>query len=403
MENQHKYLIIGGGLAAVSAISGIREQDPQGSIALLSRESSLPYNRPWLSKQLWTGKKKAEENLIRSREFYSAQHAALFLNTEAAVIRLKEKTVEDFRGNRFRYEKLLLATGGQPRRLDHDGGLVQYYRTLEDYQALRQATGNHENFLVVGGGFIGAELAAALTMNHKKVSMIFPDTLVLERILPLELAEFVTQYFRQKGIDIWVTDAPVSFARTLGGKISLATRAEMALETDFVVAGLGLNLNTRLASDAGLAISDGVTVNAMLQTSNPDIYAAGDIACFPSPAFGPRRVEHEDNAKAQGFLAGQNMAGAAKPYSYIPFFYSDLFDLGFEAVGLLDSRLQTFADWKTHFREGVVYYLREGKVKGVLLWNVWKKTDAAREIINSGKTFHDPGKLKGLLLDMAHV
>jgi NADPH-dependent 2,4-dienoyl-CoA reductase/sulfur reductase-like enzyme len=163
------------------------------------------------------------------------------------------------------------------------------------------------------------------------------------------------------------------------------------------LAGAGIEPNVDLARKAGLAVENGIVVDELLRTSHPDIYAAGDVASFHNPALGKRiRVEHEDNANTMGKAAGRNMAGSAEPYRHLPFFYSDLFEFGYEAVGELDSRLETFADWKQPNKEGVVYYLREGRVRGVLLWNVWGKVDAARELIASPGPF-SADSLKGRL------
>ena len=152
-----------------------------------------------------------------------------------------------------------------------------------------------------------------------------------------------------------------------------------------------------LAEQAGLAVEDGILVDEHLRTSQEAIYAAGDVARFPNPALGRRvRVEHEDNANTMGAAAGRNMAGAARPYTHLPFFYSDLFDLGYEAVGDLDAGLETVADWKEPHREGVVYYLGDGRVRGVLLWNVWEQVDAARRLIAEPGPFRAqdlPGRL----------
>jgi len=143
-----------------------------------------------------------------------------------------------------------------------------------------------------------------------------------------------------------------------------------------------------LAVSSGLKVENGIVVDEFLRTSEPEVYAAGDVANFFSPAFGRRlRVEHEDNANTMGRAAGAAMAGKASPYHHLPFFYSDLFDLGYEAVGELDPHLETVADWKEEHREGVVYYLREGRVRGVLLWNIWGQVDAARQLINGPGPF----------------
>ena len=182
-----------------------------------------------------------------------------------------------------------------------------------------------------------------------------------------------------------------------GGQIALQTAGGRELLVDGVVAGIGIEPNIALAQAAGLEVDNGIVVDALLRTSHPDIYAAGDVANFANPALGKRmRVEHEDNANTMGRHAGRNMAGEQAPYDHLPFFYSDLFDLGYEAVGELDARLEIVADWKEPFREGVLYYLRDGRVRGVLLWNVWEQVDAARRLIAEPGPFQ-PNDLIGRL------
>jgi 3-phenylpropionate/trans-cinnamate dioxygenase ferredoxin reductase subunit len=180
-----------------------------------------------------------------------------------------------------------------------------------------------------------------------------------------------------------------------GARLMLRASGTEPLSADGIVAGLGIIPNAGLAADAGLEVNDGVVVDELLRTTSADIYAAGDVARFYNPALGRTlRVEHEDNANTMGRAAGRNMAGASESYSHLPFFYSDLFELGYEAVGELDSRLETVSEWKVPFREGIVYYLRDSKVSGVLLWNVWEKVEAARAIIGTryGRSDH-PGSL----------
>jgi NADPH-dependent 2,4-dienoyl-CoA reductase/sulfur reductase-like enzyme len=187
-----------------------------------------------------------------------------------------------------------------------------------------------------------------------------------------------------------------------GGRAALRVRNdqgqdERELAADGVVAGIGIVPNVDLAQAAGLEVENGIRVDASLRTSHPDIYAAGDAANFYNPALDQRlRVEHEDNANTMGRLAGQSMAGRAVNYDHLPFFYSDLFELGYEAVGEVDSRLQMVADWKDPYREGVTYYLRDGRVRGVLLWNVWEQVDAARKLIAEPGPFR-PESLMGRL------
>ena len=182
-----------------------------------------------------------------------------------------------------------------------------------------------------------------------------------------------------------------------GGKCVVRTTGRHEITAEVLVAGLGIQPGVELAEQAGLRVDNGVAVDEFCRTSHPDIYAAGDVANFHNPALGARiRVEHEDNANTMGRIAGQNMAGQPVRYHHLPFFYSDLFELGYEAVGDVDAQLETVADWKTPFREGVVYYLKDGRVRGVLLWNTWSQVDHARALIAEPGPFK-PGDLKGRL------
>jgi len=311
----------------------------------------------------------------------------------AKTIDVQHKTVTDDSKEVYSFEKLLLATGGSPRRLPFGGDDIIYFRTLRDYRRLRDLADNRKRFGVIGGGFIGSELAAALALNDKKVTMIFPGSGIGDRIFPPDLSQFLNDFYRQKGVDVWTGDSVVGLERR-GEELVLKTRSRREVTVDGVVAGLGIEPNLELAKQVGLQTGDGILVDEYLRTSQPDIYAAGDAAFFYNPALDRRlRVEHEDNANTMGRLAGRNMAGAAEAYTHLPFFYSDLFELGYEAVGELDARLSVLADWKDPHREGVVYYQKEGIVRGVLLWNVWGQVDAARELIASKRPFR-PEELK---------
>jgi len=397
MAHQYRYIIVGGGLAGASAVEGIRSRDRSGSVALFAKEHHLPYDRPPLSKGLWLGKTTLAELPLHDEAFYKSRNVRLYLGKEIFAIDPKKKEATDADGTRFIYDRLLIATGGTPRSLSFGAGAVTYFRTVDDYTLLNDAAEHLDEFLFLGGGFIGGELAAALSMKGKKVTMVFPEEVLLQRVLPRDLAEFVTNYYREKGVEVVSGDIPTGAERA-NGKSSVTTRAGKKLVADVVVAAIGLNFHTEIARKAGLKVENGITVNTFLQTTDPFIYAAGDIAFFPSPSLGKSiRIEHWNNAQAQGKHAGENMAGADTPFAYLPYFYSDLFDLGFEAIGELDSKLQTFADWKEEFREGVVYYLEDEKVKGVLLWNVWGKVDDARDLINKKKTYAKPAHLKGRL------
>lgn len=384
-----KYLIIGGGMTADAAAAGIREVDTDGSIGIISAESDAPYDRPPLSKALWKGE--PLENVWRRTD---ERGVDLRLGRTAVSLNPVAKEVRDDAGEVYRYEKLLLATGGSPRQLPGDPDGVLYYRTLDDYRRLRRWTERGQRFAVIGGGFIGSEIAAALTMTGKSVVMLFPEDGIGGSLYPPELSRFLNRYYRERGVEVRVGTSVADVVEE-GDHFAVVTRGGERIEVDGVIAGLGIQPNTGLAEAVGLEVANGIMVDRWLRTSDADIYAAGDVAVFFNPALGRRiRVEHEDNANAQGRAAGRAMAGAPEPYDHLPFFYSDLFDLGYEAVGDLDSDLTVVEDWTEPFREGVVYYLEGKRVRGVLLWNVWGQVDAARELIASRGPFR-PEDLKG--------
>ena len=387
----YKYLIIGGGMTADAAVRGIRQLDGEGSIGLIGEEPYPPYDRPPLSKGLWRGD--SIEDIWRNIQ---EQGVEVHLGLRAQVLEPRNRRLTDERGEVYTFEKLLLATGGRPRRLPFGEDHIIYFRTLEDYRKLRTLAQQGRRFAVIGGGFIGSEIAAALAMNGKEVVMLFPKEAIGSHAFPADLARFLNGFYREKGVEVLAGET-VSGLETHTEKLDVRTSGGQEITVDGVVAGIGIEPDIRLAEGAGLEVGDGIVVDEFLRTSSPDVYAAGDVANFYNPDLDKRlRVEHEDNANTMGLLAGRNMAGAAEPYHHLPFFYSDLFELGYEAVGEVDARLETVADWKDLGREGVVYYLREGQVRGVLLWNVWGQVDAARRLIAEPGPF-EAEDLKGRL------
>ena len=385
----YRYLIVGGGMTADAAAHGIRELDRDGTIGLVSAESDPPYNRPPLTKGLWKGE--ALESIWRKTGDAAID---LHLGRRVTTLDLPAKTVVDDRGDQHSYEKLLLATGAVPRRLPFGGDSVIYYRGLADYRRVRQVVDTGGTVVVIGGGFIGSEIAAGLAMNGCKVTMLFPEDGIGARIFPADLAKFLVGYYRDQGVAAKPGEQ-VAEIKGSGTSAVVSTKSGLTFNADAVIAGVGVIPDTDIAKVAGLAVEDGIIVDEHLRTSMPDVYAAGDVARFMSPQLGRRmRVEHEDNALTMGRAAGRAMAGDTAAYEHLPFFYSDLFDLGYEAVGETDSRLEMVADWKTPFREGVVYYLGGGRVRGVLLWGIFGKVDAARTLIAAGGAL-DAASVKG--------
>ena len=218
-------------------------------------------------------------------------------------------------------------------------------------------------------------------MNGKKVTMLFPDDGIGARIYPHDLSQFLNQSSRSKGVEV-LPGEKVTGLSSNGNRHVLQTESGREVVADGVIAGLGIVPNIELAKAAGLQVGNGIAVDEYLVTSHPNIYSAGDVAEFFNPVLGKRiRVEHEDNANSMGRQVGRNMAGAPEPYDYLPYFYSDLFELSYEAVGELDSHLETAIDWFEPFQKGIVYYFKESRVCGVLMWNIRDKLSSARELI----------------------
>jgi 3-phenylpropionate/trans-cinnamate dioxygenase ferredoxin reductase component len=371
----YPYLIIGGGMAADAAVRGIRELDADRPIGLIGDEADPPYARPPLSKGLWKGE--PLESVWRNT---AERGVDLLLGRRATTLDLLGKRVVDHGGTEYSFEKLLIATGGAPRHLPFGGEEPIYFRTLADFRRLHAMAEQGKSFAVIGGGFIGSEIAAALAMQGCKVTLLFPEDGIGARLFPADLARFLVGYYGEKGVEALPGEQVTGMSQS-GSQQVLETKTGRKIAADVVVAGIGIVPNTGLAKAAGLEVEDGIVVDAGLRTSHPDVFAAGDVARFDAPSLGRMRVEHEDNAVTMGRAAGRAMAGDAAVYSHLPYFYSDLFDLGYEAVGQMDPRGEMVADWQQPFRKGVVYYLRDRRVRGVLLWNTWDQVDAARSLI----------------------
>lgn len=392
----YDYVIIGGGMTAASAVSAIREVDKAGLIGMVSADIHPPYNRPPLSKKLWQGK--PEESIWFK---LPTENFDMILNTRVTLLDPQQKQLADDAGNRYSYQKLLIATGGTPREITGAPKEIVYYRSIDDYRTARSWTGKGAKIGLIGGGFIGSEIAASLAGNGEKVSMVYLEDGIGARVYPKDLSEFVTNYFQQKGIEVH-PHIDIQNVEKQGDMLVMHAKDGQAIEAEHIIAGLGIIPNTELAQAAGISVAGpeggrGIIVDEHLQTNFPEIYAAGDVASFYNAALQRQmRVEHEDNALTMGRVAGLNMAGQAALYQHQPYFYSDIFDLGYEAVGELDSRMEIVEDWVEPFKKGVIYYLKDQKVRGVLLWNTWGQVDAARKLIAAGQP-HSAADLTGRL------
>ena len=336
MSEQVKYLLVGAGLAAHHAARSIRERDKAGRIVIVGDESELPYTRPHLSKAYLTGQRERAKVIVKPIEFYTDElKAEVWTGRRVTSLEAKKSAALLDDGTPISFERALLATGGEPRRLAVPGADlpgVFYLRTLTDADAIKHAMESAKHAVVIGGGFIGAEVASSLTQKSIATTMVLPeDALLKNQIGPA--GKTLTEYFHEKGVNI-LRHARVQSIASKDHGLQVTLVDNVRLKADLVIAGIGVTPRIDLAQAAGLKVERGVMVNEYLRTSDPSIYAAGDIAQYHDARYGHvLRLEHWDNAITMGRIAGLNMAGANQPFDHVPYFYSDLFDLDLEAWG----------------------------------------------------------------------
>lgn len=397
LEQSYDYVIVGAGVAAASAVKGIRSQDGSGRVAVIGSEPDKPVYRPVLTKDLWLKDDETLEGSSLAGDLDDDDAVDLVTDTTVTEIDPGAHVVRLADGSTVGYGKLLLATGAEPRVLAVDPGpRVIYYRTAADYQRLRAVATEGSHVAVVGGGYIGSEITSALVQNGVQVTLVLDTEDVQEQMFPRALAATITKAFADRGVT--VVHGSVEGGQEDDGSVRIRLDDGTSITADAAVIGVGVLPRTGLAEAAGLEVDNGVMVDEHLRTSDPDVYAAGDVASYPDALLGRRRVEHVDHAEKSGEHAGKVMAGADEAYGYTPFFWSDILDYGYEAVGETRSDLDLVEDWKDgEVGTGVVYYLKAGQVRGVLLWNVWDSVEKARDLIEeTGKEpVADPETLRG--------
>jgi 3-phenylpropionate/trans-cinnamate dioxygenase ferredoxin reductase subunit len=397
VKESYDYVIVGAGVAAASAVKGIRSQDASGTVAVLGSEPARPLYRPDLSKDLWLKDDKTLADSDLAGDLDDDDAVDLVVDTTVTAIDPDAHVVRLADGTSVGYVKLLLATGAEPRVLAIDPGpRVVYYRTAADYERLRAFATEGSHVAVVGGGYIGSEIASALVQNGVDVTLVLDLEDVQEQMFPRALAATLTTDLADRGVTI--VHGSVEGGQEEDGGVRIRLDDGTDVTADGVVIGVGVLPRTGLAEAAGIEVDNGIMVDEHLRTSAVDVYAAGDVAAYDDALLGRRRVEHVDHAEKSGELAGKVMAGADATYDYTPFFWSDILDHGYEAVGETRSDLDMVEDWKDgEVGTGVVYYLKAGHLRGVVLWNVWDSVDQARELIAETKDapVADPETLRG--------
>ncbi|SEB61042.1 Apoptosis-inducing factor, C-term [Nocardioides exalbidus] len=397
IKESYDYVIVGAGVTAASAVKGIRSGDGGGTIAVLGSEPARPLYRPDLSKDLWLDDDKTLADSDLAGDLDEDDAVDLVTDTTVTEIDPGAHVVRLADGTSVSYGKLLLATGAEPRVLGIDPGpRVVYYRTAADYERLRAFAGEGSHVVVVGGGYIGSEITSALVQNGVTVTLVLDLEDVQEQMFPRALAATLTKAFADKGVTI--VHGSVEGGQEEDGGVRISLEDGTDITADGAVIGVGVLPRTGLADAAGLEVDNGIVVDEHLRTSAEDVWAAGDVAAYDDALLGRRRVEHVDHAEKSGEAAGKAMTGSDETYDYTPFFWSDILDHGYEAVGETKSDLDLVEDWKDgEVGTGVVYYLKSGHVRGVLLWNVWDSVDQARELIAETKDepVADPEALRG--------
>jgi 3-phenylpropionate/trans-cinnamate dioxygenase ferredoxin reductase component len=387
-----RIVIIGASLAGASAAIALRDQGYQGELTVIGEESQLPYERPPLSKAVLIGERD-EPDWVAEEATYADKDISLRLGTMATRIDRARKVVVASR-TEYPYDKLLIATGSGSRRLDLPGadleGLLTL-RTLEESLGLRERFTEGARIVIVGAGWIGCEAAAAARLHGANVTVIEPRSQPLLAVVGEQIGATFAALHRDHGVDLRLGIGVTGFAGD-GVVSSVHIKGHASVPADMVLVAVGAAPNIALADVAGLKLADGgIAVDATLRSSDPDIYAAGDVAAHDHPRYPHRvRVEHWANAKDQGTHVARNLLGAEEPYVLRPFFFSDQYDLGCEYRGLADptkDRLVVRGDLKS--REFTAFWLRDGGVAAAMNVNQWDDGDTLQELVDSGRHVHD--------------
>ncbi len=398
------YVVVGGGLAAATAVTELREAGYTGSLLLYGEEHHLPYERPPLSKGYLLGNDELESAFVHPPGWYDEQDVDLRLGTAVTAVDTDARTVTAGDGS-VSYDRLLLATGATPRRLaaaDAGGAPVAYLRTIEDSNRLKAAFGSGRRVVVVGGGWIGLEVAAAARTAGSDVTVLESLDLPLLRVLGPEVAEVFADLHRAHGVDLR-TGVTVAGVDKDGPRAVVRLGDGSTVAADLVVAGVGVAPNTALAEAAGLEVDNGILVDEHLGTSATGVFAAGDVANAHHPVLGRRlRVEHWDTAIEQGKVVAHSMLGHDVSYDRMPYFYTDQYDLGMEYVGSVgpEGYDEVVLRGDTGKREFTAFWLRGDQVLAGMQVNDWDATDPIRALVG-GRV--EPTRLRDETVTLAEL
>ncbi|MGB6771279.1 MAG: FAD-dependent oxidoreductase [Candidatus Dormiibacterota bacterium] len=391
MTAKQTFVIVGAGLAGAKAAEGLRTEGFEGRIVLIGEEDERPYERPPLSKEYLLGKSGKEKIYVHPEAWYRDHDVELLLGSPVIALDRSLQQVILQGDERVEYDQLLLTTGSSPRRLRIPGADLEgvlYLRKVHDCEAIKVAFASAKKVAIIGGGWIGLETAAAARAADCDVTLLETAKLPLLGVLGSELAEFYATLHVEHGVDVrtGVEVAEIVSREQRASGVRLAAGSH--IDADAVVVGVGITPNTELAETAGLTIDDGVLVDEYLRSSDPNVFAAGDVANARYPGLGRHlRLEHWSAALHQGPVAAANMVGQTLAYDQVPYFYSDQYDVGMEYWGYVEGGKYDRVVFRGDVaeRKFIAFWVREGRVLAGMAVNTWKLGDAVPALVRSGR------------------
>ena len=389
------FVVIGAGQAASQAVATLRQDGFDGDVVVVGDEPQVPYQRPPLSKQYLSGEHGLDRLYLRPAKFYDDRHILLKLGVRATAIDRNAKQVMLDTGEAMAYDRLLLATGSRPRRLSLEGADlagVGYLRTVADVDAIRHMMAPGKRLVIVGGGYIGLEVAAVAATAGLSVTVLEMEDRILKRVTTATMSAFYETLHRERGVAV-VTSALVSRFEGSQHVESVVCADGSRFPADLAIVGIGIVPNVELAAAAGLDCANGIVVDEHCRTSDPDIFAAGDCTDHPNPLLGRRlRLESVPNAMEQGRVAAANMMGNEKVYATVPWFWSDQYELKLQMVGFSAGCDEQVIRGDMESRQFAIFYLKGAVVVAVDAVNSPKEFIACRQMVHKGRAV-DPARL----------
>ena len=387
MAEKKTYVIVGANQCGGSAAETLRKEGFDGRVVLIGAEPERPYERPPLSKEYLRGEEERDRIFLRPPEYYREQQIELRLGVRAKQLHTREREVQLDGGERLGFDKLLLATGGRVRRLPVPGADlegVHYLRTVADSELIASEMKGARRAVVVGAGFIGAEVAASARMSGLEVTILEMAEVPLGRALGTEMGRIFADIHREHGVDLRLGTGAERFEG--GQRVERAVTSDgESVECDFVVVGVGIDPETALVERTGIKVEDGITVDEYCETNVEGIFAAGDVANFPNPFLNEHiRVEHWSNAQKQGVAAAKAMLGVREPYAEVPWFWSDQYDLNMQYVGHASEWDEVVLRGDVAGRKFAAFYLKDGRLRATMAVSRPKEIAACRKLIPAG-------------------